>query len=121
MSAADIYRQITEVYGIKAMTDSKVQKWARKFKDERTNVHDEERSGQPSVVTDDLMQAVEVEIPQDYGNSALGPAWCFAGRLYATKNHDQLRCLLRKSAEAPKSIAKQTAQQKGQKGFAPPR
>ncbi|GFW91481.1 hypothetical protein TNCV_3376451 [Trichonephila clavipes] len=50
--------------------------------------------------------AVEV---QDYGNSVLGPARCFAGGLYATRNNDPLRCLLRNSTEAPKSIAKQTA------------
>ncbi|GFQ98368.1 hypothetical protein TNCT_60431 [Trichonephila clavata] len=39
----------------------------------------------------------------------LGPAQCFAGGLYATRNSDQLRCLLRNSTEVPKSIAKQTA------------
>ncbi|GFR27068.1 hypothetical protein TNCT_652001 [Trichonephila clavata] len=40
---------------------------------------------------------------QDYGNSVLGPARCFAGGLYATRNTDQLRCLLRNSTKAPKS------------------
>ncbi|GFU27840.1 hypothetical protein TNCV_449471 [Trichonephila clavipes] len=59
MSAADIHRQITEVYGTEAMSDSKVRKWV---KDRRTNVHDEERSDQPFVITDDLMQAVEAKI-----------------------------------------------------------
>ncbi|GFR27783.1 hypothetical protein TNCT_233771 [Trichonephila clavata] len=44
---------------------------------------------------------------QDYGNSVLGPARCVAGGFYATKNNDQLRCLLRNSTKAPKSIAKQ--------------
>ncbi|GFT48788.1 hypothetical protein TNCV_595421 [Trichonephila clavipes] len=34
---------------------------------------------------------------QDYGTSILGSARCFAGRLYATRNNDQLRCLLRNS------------------------
>ncbi|GFW49633.1 hypothetical protein TNCV_2844141 [Trichonephila clavipes] len=28
-------------YGAEAMSDSKTRKWVRKFKDERTNVHDE--------------------------------------------------------------------------------
>ncbi|GFX34577.1 hypothetical protein TNCV_3658151 [Trichonephila clavipes] len=46
---------------------------------------------------------------QDYGNSVLGPARCFAGGLYATRSSDQLRCLLRNSTKAPKIIAKQTA------------
>ncbi|GFT87462.1 hypothetical protein TNCV_641711 [Trichonephila clavipes] len=37
----------------------------QKFKDGRTNVHDEERSGRPSVITDDLMQAVEAKIHEN--------------------------------------------------------
>ncbi|GFT61514.1 dimethylglycine dehydrogenase, mitochondrial [Trichonephila clavipes] len=56
--SVNIHRQITEVYGTDAMSDSKVRKWVRKFKDGRTNVHDEECSGWLSVITDDLMQAV---------------------------------------------------------------
>ncbi|GFU86543.1 mariner Mos1 transposase [Trichonephila clavipes] len=62
MSAADIHRQITEVYGIEAMSDSKVRKWVRKFKDGRKKILDEERSGRPSVITHNLMQAVETKI-----------------------------------------------------------
>ncbi|GFT87460.1 hypothetical protein TNCV_641701 [Trichonephila clavipes] len=46
---------------------------------------------------------------QDYGNSILGPARCFAGGLYATRNNGQLRCLLRNSMEAQKSIAKRSS------------
>ncbi|GFU88658.1 hypothetical protein TNCV_4443351 [Trichonephila clavipes] len=41
---------------------------------------------------------------QDYANSVLGPVR--AGGFYATRNNDQLRCLLRNSTEVPKSIAK---------------
>ncbi|GFS71992.1 HTH_48 domain-containing protein [Trichonephila clavipes] len=62
MSAADIPRQITEVYDTEAMSDSKVRKWVRKLKDRRTKVHDEERPDQSSVITDNLMQAVETKI-----------------------------------------------------------
>ncbi|GFX64606.1 uncharacterized protein TNCV_1671421 [Trichonephila clavipes] len=65
MSAADIHRQMTEVYGTETMSDSKVRKWVKKFKDERTNVYDEERSGRPSVITDDLMQPVETKIREN--------------------------------------------------------
>jgi hypothetical protein len=32
------------------------------FKDEQTNVHDEEQSGQPSVVSDWLVQSVDQKI-----------------------------------------------------------
>ncbi|GFW39950.1 uncharacterized protein TNCV_5116331 [Trichonephila clavipes] len=235
MSAADIHRQITQVYGTETMIDSKVRKWVWEFKDGRTNVHDEERSGWPYVITNDLMQAVETKIHEnrkftittfslkfpdvswsvvykivtedvnfkklcsrwvprlftveqkdkrfvssldfllrykeegddmlnrivtgdetwvfhitpeskqksmewrhtsfqtfhpfqtnavkahDYGNIVLEPAWCFVGGLYATRKSDQLRCLLCRSTEAPKRIAKQTARHAVKKCFAPPR
>ncbi|GFY06961.1 uncharacterized protein TNCV_4090631 [Trichonephila clavipes] len=52
---ADIHHQITEVYGTERMSDSKVRKWVRKFKDGRTSL------GRPSVITDDLMQAIETK------------------------------------------------------------
>ncbi|GFU04010.1 hypothetical protein TNCV_3214741 [Trichonephila clavipes] len=58
---------------------------------------------------------------QDYGNNVLGPARCFAGGLYATRNNGQLRCLLRHSTEASKSIAKQTVWHAVKRRFAPPR
>jgi hypothetical protein len=48
---ADIHRQIFEVYGENAMSDGMVKKWVRKFNEGRDNVHDEPRSGRPSVVT----------------------------------------------------------------------
>jgi hypothetical protein len=39
-----------------------VRQWCRMFKDGQTDVHDEERSGQPSVVSDDLVQSVDQKI-----------------------------------------------------------
>jgi len=38
------------------MRDSKVRQWCRLFKEGRTNVYDEERSGRPCVITDDLVE-----------------------------------------------------------------
>lgn len=64
-SAAEMHRQYSEVYGSNAMSEGKVQKWVREFKNGRTNVHDEERSGRPSVITDDLVAAVESKIRED--------------------------------------------------------
>jgi transposase len=49
---ADIRRQICEVYGENAMSDGMVRKWVRKFNESRDNVHEEPRSGRPSVVSD---------------------------------------------------------------------
>jgi hypothetical protein len=48
---ADIHRQICEVYGENAMSDGMVTKWVRKFNEVCDNVHDEPRSGRPSVVS----------------------------------------------------------------------
>jgi hypothetical protein len=41
------------------MSEGTVRYWCRIFKDWRKNVHDEERSGRPSVVSDDLVQNVD--------------------------------------------------------------
>ncbi|GBM17446.1 hypothetical protein AVEN_193748-1 [Araneus ventricosus] len=49
---AEIHRQLVEIYGGNVMTDGMVRKWVRQFNDGRTNVHDEARSGRPSVVND---------------------------------------------------------------------
>jgi hypothetical protein len=57
-NAAESHRQLCEVYGPNVMSDSKVRQWCRLFKEGRTNVHDEERSGRPSVINDDLVVKV---------------------------------------------------------------
>ncbi|GFQ89321.1 hypothetical protein TNCT_363921 [Trichonephila clavata] len=57
---------------------------------------------------------------QDYSKGVLGPEWCFAGGLFAKSNNDQLRCLLRNSTEAPKSIAKQTVRHAVKVCYDPP-
>ena len=49
---ADIHRQICEVYGENGMNDEMVRKWVRTFNEGRDDVHEEPRSGRPSVVTD---------------------------------------------------------------------
>jgi hypothetical protein len=62
---ADIHRQICEVYGENAMSDGMVRKWVRQFNKGRENVHDEARSGQPSVVSDHLVRAVDSKVHED--------------------------------------------------------
>ncbi|GFU16885.1 histone-lysine N-methyltransferase SETMAR [Trichonephila clavipes] len=65
VSAAEFHRQISDVYGPNAMSSSKVRKWVRAFKDGRENVHDEPASGRPSVITDDLVNAVDEKVRED--------------------------------------------------------
>jgi transposase len=50
---------IDMVYGRNVMSEGTVRQWCGMFKDGRTNVHDEEGSGRPSVVRDDLVQSVD--------------------------------------------------------------
>jgi hypothetical protein len=58
MKPADIH-QLCEVYGEHAMSDLMLRRWWRHFNEGRKNVHDDPRSGQPSVVNEDLVCAVE--------------------------------------------------------------
>ncbi|GBL85696.1 hypothetical protein AVEN_189982-1 [Araneus ventricosus] len=62
LSAADIHRQICEVYGATAMCKGKVRKWVTEFKSGRDNLHDDSRSGRPSVIRDDMVASVEEKI-----------------------------------------------------------
>ena len=59
---ADIHRQVCEVYGEGAMSDSMVRRWCRQFESGRDKVHDHKCSGRPSVVTPDLVQQIEAKI-----------------------------------------------------------
>jgi transposase len=59
MSAAEIHCELCAAYGQNVMSEETVRQWCRMFEDGQTDVHDEERSGQPSVVRDDLVQSVD--------------------------------------------------------------
>jgi hypothetical protein len=56
MSAAEIHHELCVVY------IQNERKLCRTFKGGQTNVYDEEQSGWPSVVSDDLVQSVDKEI-----------------------------------------------------------
>ena len=55
-SAAEIHRRSCRVYGDNVMSDSCVTEWCRKFRDGRTDVHDEGDQERHSIVTDELFQ-----------------------------------------------------------------
>ena len=50
---AEIHKQIVAVYG-NVMNRQNVKKWCREFSEGGTDVHDEQRSGRPSLISDDL-------------------------------------------------------------------
>ena len=53
------------MYGDNAMSDGVVRKWVRMFNEGRENVHDEARSGRPSLVNDDLVRKVNKRVRDD--------------------------------------------------------
>jgi hypothetical protein len=61
---ADIHRQLCEVYGEHATSDSIIRRWVRHFNEGRENVHDL-RSGRLSVINKDMVRAVEEKIQDD--------------------------------------------------------
>jgi len=54
----EIHRRLVAVYGEHVMNEASVLKWCTMFRNGRTDVHDAERSGLPSVITDALKQKV---------------------------------------------------------------
>jgi len=59
---SEIHHQIRQVYGDNAMSDGMVRKWVRMFNGGGENVHDEARSGRPSLVNDDLVRKVNERV-----------------------------------------------------------
>jgi len=58
MLPSEIHHQIRELYGDNAMSVGMFRKWVRMFNEGRENLHDEVRSGRPSLVNDDLVPKV---------------------------------------------------------------
>ena len=55
---SEIRRRLVAVYGEHVMNAASVRKWCTMFRNGRTDVHDAERSGRRSVITDALKQKV---------------------------------------------------------------
>jgi hypothetical protein len=58
---AEIHKQIVAVYG-DVMNWHNVTKWCCEFSEGRADVHDEQRSSRPSLISDDLLPKIEGEI-----------------------------------------------------------
>ncbi|KAJ4426903.1 hypothetical protein ANN_26702 [Periplaneta americana] len=54
----EIHRQLCQVYGPNIMSKQMVRRWCRQFCEGRQSVHDEERSGRPSLINDDRVELV---------------------------------------------------------------
>jgi len=62
---SEIHHQICQVYGENEMSDGMVRKWVRMLNEGRENVHNEVRSGRPSLVNDDLVCKVNERVRDD--------------------------------------------------------
>jgi len=62
---SEIHHYICQVYGDNAMSDGMVRKWVRMCNEGRENLHDEARSGRPSLVNDDLVRKVHERLRDD--------------------------------------------------------
>jgi len=62
---SEINHQICQVYGHNAKSDGMVRKWVRMYNEGRENMHDEARSGRPSLVNDDLVCKVNERMRDD--------------------------------------------------------
>ena len=54
---AEIHKQIVVAYG-NVMNRQNVTKWCREFSEGRADVHDEQRRGRPSLISDSLLQEI---------------------------------------------------------------
>uniref|UniRef100_A0A8C5SQD0 Mos1 transposase HTH domain-containing protein n=1 Tax=Laticauda laticaudata TaxID=8630 RepID=A0A8C5SQD0_LATLA len=61
----EFFWQLCEVYGDNIITEGGVRQWCIKFKNGQTNVHDEQRSGYPNIVTDELVAKVDDKIREN--------------------------------------------------------
>jgi len=62
---SEIHHQICQVCGDNAMSDGMARKWVRMSNVGRENMHDDARSGRPSLVNDDLVREVNEGVRGD--------------------------------------------------------
>ncbi|KAG5322949.1 MOS1T transposase, partial [Pseudoatta argentina] len=61
----EVYNEVKIAYGDKGMNRTSVFKWCREFKNGRTSVHDDQRSGRSSILTDDIVEKIENALRDD--------------------------------------------------------
>ena len=62
---SEIHHQICQVFCNNAKSDGMVRKWVRMFNEGRENVHDEARSGRPSLLNDNLVRKINERVHDD--------------------------------------------------------
>lgn len=64
LQPVEIHRQLQEVYGESCISVQHVRKWCREFSNGRTDIHDEQRSGRPSI-SDEVVSKIETILLDD--------------------------------------------------------
>ncbi|XP_052821820.1 uncharacterized protein LOC128247069 [Octopus bimaculoides] len=67
----EIHHQLTDVNGESCMVVKNVHKWCREFEAGRTEIHDDERSGQPSISDETVTMVDRLFVAQDSGRIRL--------------------------------------------------
>ncbi len=65
-SAAKIHCEFHVINGTNSMSEGKLCQWLQFFKNEKTNIHNEERSGRSSLVGDDLLNKANEKICENH-------------------------------------------------------
>jgi len=100
---SEIHHQTFQVYGDNAISDGMAIKWVRMFNEGWENMHDEARSGRPSLVQADDFNK------EDHAHRILGQTRCPLGRIFAPRHNNKLCCLLWNAEEAEACNSKQKA------------
>ncbi|KAG5324974.1 MOS1T transposase, partial [Pseudoatta argentina] len=61
----EVYNEVKTAYSDKSMNRTSVFKWCCEFKNGRTSVHDDQRSGRLSILTDDIVEKIENALRDD--------------------------------------------------------
>ena len=64
LKAVEIHKQLIEIYGETCISVQHVRKWCREFSKGRTDIHDERRSGRPSI-SDEVVAKIERILLED--------------------------------------------------------
>ncbi|KAF2895151.1 hypothetical protein ILUMI_11022 [Ignelater luminosus] len=64
-TSVEVYNEVKTAYDNKAMNRMSVFKWCREFKNGRTSVHGDQRSGRPSIVTNEIVEKIENALRDD--------------------------------------------------------
>ena len=99
---SEIHRRLVAVYGENVMNVASVRKWCTVFRNGRTDIHDAERSGRPSVITDAMKPKVNRIIRENGHFKITNNVWkCLVVVYEIVAEHLQYRKICARWARRP--------------------